>query len=100
MFSKSVGSLENPIRTSNLLLGIKIMSGITRTQKITTVAAAVTAALTGYSTAEAQLEEIIVTAAKKSQNLQDIAGSVQAISENELKRNQVVTLEDLSLIHI
>ena len=94
MFSKSVGSLENPIRTSNLLLGIKIMSGITRTQKITTVAAAVTAALTGYSTAEAQLEEIIVTAAKKSQNLQDIAGSVQAISENELKRNQVVTLED------
>ena len=70
------------------------MSGITRTQKITTVAAAVTAALTGYSTAEAQLEEIIVTAAKKSQNLQDIAGSVQAISENELKRNQVVTLED------
>ena len=70
------------------------MSGITRTQRITTVAAAVTAALTGYSTAEAQLEEIIVTAAKKSQNLQDIAGSVQAISENELKRNQVVTLED------
>ena len=70
------------------------MSGITRTQKITTVAAAVTAALTGYSTAEAQLEEIIVTAAKKSQNIQDIAGSVQAISESELKKNQVVTLED------
>jgi len=57
------------------------MSGITRTQKITTVAAAVTAALAGYSTAEAQLEEIIVTAAKKTQNLQEIAGSVQAISE-------------------
>ena len=42
------------------------MSGITRTQKITTVAAAVTVALAGYSTAEAQLEEIIVTAAKKN----------------------------------
>ena len=94
MFSKSVGSLENLIITSNFEPGIKIMSGITRTQKITTVAAAVTAALTGYSTAEAQLEEIIVTAAKKSQNIQDIAGSVQAISESELKKNQVVTLED------
>ena len=70
------------------------MSGITRTQKITTVAAAVTAALVGYSTAEAQLEEIIVTAAKKTQNLQDIAGSVQAISESDIKRNQAVNMQD------
>ena len=70
------------------------MSGITRTQKITTVAAAVTAALAGYSTAEAQLEEIIVTAAKKTQNLQDIAGSVQAISESDIKRNQAVNMQD------
>ena len=70
------------------------MSGITRAQKITTVAAAVTAALAGYSTAEAQLEEIIVTAAKKTQNLQDIAGSVQAISESDIKRNQAVTMQD------
>ena len=70
------------------------MSGITRTQKITTVAAAVTAALAGYSTAEAQLEEIIVTAAKKTQNLQEIAGSVQAISESDIKRNQAVNMQD------
>ena len=70
------------------------MSGITRTQKITTVAAAVTVALAGYSTAEAQLEEIIVTAAKKTQNLQDIAGSVQAISESDIKRNQAVNMQD------
>jgi len=70
------------------------MSNITHTQKATTVAAAVTAALTGYTTAEAQLEEIIVTAAKKEQSLQDIAGSVQAISESDLKKNQAMRMED------
>ena len=70
------------------------MSNITHTQKATTVAAAVTAALAGYTTAEAQLEEIIVTAAKKEQSLQDIAGSVQAISESDLKKNQAMRMED------
>ena len=70
------------------------MSGITNTQKATTVAAAVTAALSGYTTAEAQLEEIIVTATKKEQSLQDIAGSVQAISESDLKKNQAMRMED------
>ncbi|GIT35452.1 MAG: hypothetical protein Ct9H300mP4_17710 [Gammaproteobacteria bacterium] len=70
------------------------MSGITNTKKATTVAAAVTAALSGYTTAEAQLEEIIVTATKKEQSLQDIAGSVQAISESDLKKNQAMRMED------
>ena len=70
------------------------MSDITYTQKATTVAAAVTAALAGYSSAEAQLEEIIVTATKKEQSLQDIAGSVQAISESDLKKNQAMRMED------
>jgi len=70
------------------------MSDITNTQKATTVAAAVTAALAGYTTVEAQLEEIIVTATKKEQSLQDIAGSVQAISENDLKKNQAMRMED------
>ncbi|MBM22764.1 MAG: hypothetical protein CMD78_00665 [Gammaproteobacteria bacterium] len=70
------------------------MSEITYTQKATTVAAAVTAALAGYTSAEAQLEEIIVTATKKEQSLQDIAGSVQAISESDLKKNQAMRMED------
>ena len=70
------------------------MSNITHTQKATTVAAAVTAALAGYTSAEAQLEEIIVTATKKEQSLQDIAGSVQAISESDLKKNQAMRMED------
>ena len=70
------------------------MSTLTNTQKVTSVAAAVTAALAGYTTAQAQLEEIVVTATKKSESLQDIAGSVQAITEDTLKKANIVGMED------
>ena len=70
------------------------MSTLTSTQKITSVAAAVTAALAGYTTSQAQLEEIVVTATKRSESLQDIAGSVQAITESDLRKAQVVGMED------
>ena len=53
------------------------MSGLTNAQRVTSVAAAVSAALAGVSTAQGQaLEEIIVTATKKAQSLQSIAGAV------------------------
>ena len=70
------------------------MSTLTTTQKVTSVAAAVTAALAGYTTAQAQLEEIVVTATKKSESLQDIAGSVQALTEDTLKKANVIGMED------
>ena len=70
------------------------MSTLTRTQKVTGVAAAVSAALAGYTTTQAQLEEIVVTATKKTENLQDIAGNVQAITESDLKKAQVIGMED------
>ena len=70
------------------------MSTLTSTQKITSVAAAVTAALAGYTTSQAQLEEIVVTATKRAESLQDIAGSVQAITESDLRKAQVVGMED------
>ena len=70
------------------------MSTLTSTQKITSVAAAVTAALAGYTTSQAQLEEIVVTATKRAESLQDIAGSVQAITEADLRKAQVVGMED------
>ena len=70
------------------------MYTLTRTQKVTGVAAAVSAALAGYTTTQAQLEEIVVTATKKTENLQDIAGNIQAITESDLKKAQVVNMED------
>ena len=70
------------------------MSTLSKTQKVTGVAAAVSAALAGYTTTQAQLEEIVVTATKKAESLQDIAGAVQAITESDLKKAQVVSMED------
>ena len=49
----------------------------------------------------AQLEEIIVTAQKRSQNLQDVPISIAAFDLEALETNRVEGLEDiLSLIHI
>ena len=70
------------------------MSTITNTKKVTGVAAAVTAALAGYTNVQAQLEEIVVTATKKSESLQDIAGSVQALTEDTLKKANVIGMEE------
>ena len=70
------------------------MSTITNTHKVTGVAAAVTAALAGYTNVQAQLEEIVVTATKKSESLQDIAGSVQALTEDTLKKANVIGMEE------
>ena len=70
------------------------MSTLTKTQKLTTVTAAVSAALAGYTTSQAQLEEIVVTATKKAESLQDIAGTVQAITQDELQKAKVVNMED------
>ncbi len=42
------------------------------------------------------LEEVVVTAKKRVQNLQDVAGSVQVISEDDLARNQMTGFDDYS----
>ena len=41
---------------------------------------------TSMTSISAELEEIVVTATKKAESLQDIAGSVQAITEDQLKK--------------
>lgn len=50
---------------------------------------AILAALTGFSAstvAAATLEEVIVTAQKREQNLQDVALSLSALSENDVTK--------------
>jgi outer membrane receptor protein involved in Fe transport len=44
------------------------------------------------------VEEIIVTASKKEQNIQDVAMSVQAIGASELEKKNIKSLEDISSI--
>lgn len=67
---------------------------------MTPVAAAVSAALTAPGAAIAQdedglkIEEIIVTARKREENLQSIPGSIQALPQTELERMGAIRLED------
>lgn len=66
-----------------------------------TIAAAVSTALTGYAApAAAQdeasgIEEITVTARKRAESLQDVAASVQALTGADLKRQGLVNMEDV-----
>ena len=48
--------------------------------------------------ADDDVEEIIVTASKKEQNIQDVAMSVQAIGASELEKKNIKSLEDISSI--
>ena len=48
--------------------------------------------------ADDDVEEIIVTASKKEQNIQDVAMSVQAIGSSELENKNIKSLEDISSI--
>ena len=50
----------------------------------------------GYVNAQDDVEEVIVTAAKKEQNIQDVAMSVQAIQSSELERKNIKSLEDIA----
>ncbi len=45
---------------------------------------------------DAKLEEIVVTAQKREQNLQDVPIAVTALSQSALEANRVVTINDLS----
>jgi outer membrane receptor protein involved in Fe transport len=67
----------------------------------TALAAAVSTAITGYAApAAAQndvsgIEEIIVTARKREESLQDVAASIQALTGADLKQQGLVNMEDV-----
>ena len=67
------------------------------------LAVAVSAAVTGYSheaiaqdsEAGAALEEIIVTSRKREESLQDVSASIQAITGAQIKRQGLLSMEDV-----
>ena len=70
-------------------------------QKKSALAVAIGAAVAGQNTAVAQdsdsaqgLEEMIVTAQKRDENLQDVAFSIRAFSEEDLRRQASQSFED------
>ena len=78
--------------------------------KVTPLRAAVVAALAGYGTTAAQvassqeagasagLEEIVVTAARREQNLQDVPLAVVAFTGEALETQGVENMEDLNAV--
>ena len=66
------------------------------------LAVAVSTALTGYahdataqeSGASSALEEIVVTSRKREESMQDISGSIQAMTGEQMKRQGLQNLED------
>ena len=70
-----------------------------RSAKITLLASAASMVLAGVAMAQdgaAQVEEIVVTAQKREQNLQDVPVAVSAFGEQQLQAQAVGNLTDLS----
>lgn len=64
----------------------------------TVLAAAVSATISTHSMAQLQLEEVIVSAQKREQTLQDVPGSVSAVSQETLEKTVTNNFSDLSKI--
>ena len=60
--------------------------------------AAASVALTTPALAQLQLEEVIVTAQKREQTLQDVPGSVAAMTQETLEKTVTNNFEDLNKI--
>ena len=58
------------------------------------IAAGIAAGTAGVTVAEGMLEEIVVTATKKSASMQDIPIAVQAMTEETLEEQNVTSFED------
>ena len=60
-------------------------------------AAAAVVAVLGAPAASAQIEEVIVTAQRREQSLQDVGAAVSVVDAARLERQQIDTLEDLQM---
>ncbi len=97
---------KNSRRNNNNILPTSLPAFPTRAQN--SLAMAVSTVLAGVPLANAQeqeaasedtgrpIEELIVTATKRTQNIQDIPASIKAITGEDLKRNNLYELQDYS----
>ncbi len=74
------------------------MSRKTHKFALSALSAAVAASLALPTMAQLQLEEVIVTAQKREQTLQDVPGSVAAVTQETLEKTVTNNFEDLSKI--
>jgi outer membrane receptor protein involved in Fe transport len=71
------------------------MSSYSKTTARVLVGAAVAAALSGTAYAQAQLEEITVTARKTKENLQDVPLTITAFSAETIERSNIRNVQDV-----
>jgi iron complex outermembrane receptor protein len=71
------------------------MSSYPKTSARVLVSAAVAAALSGTAFAQAQLEEVTVTARKTTENLQDVPLTITAFSSETIERANIRNIEDV-----
>jgi iron complex outermembrane receptor protein len=74
----------------------KSVGGLTRAALLTGAALIATPALA--QSGGTQLEEVVVTAQKRAQNLQDVPISITALTQETLKANRIVDLRDLNAV--
>jgi iron complex outermembrane receptor protein len=61
----------------------------------TMICASLMASVTAWASGEAALEEVIVTAQKRAENVQDVPISIQTLNAVALERNVIVSLTDM-----
>src|SRR5688572_28107945 len=66
--------------------------------RITAIWVSAAIAILAASKVAAQLEEVVVTAQKREQSLQDVSLAVTAVEAERLQENQVISHEDLQHI--
>ena len=66
--------------------------------KVSTLSAAIaTTLVSGYTTAqESMLEEVIVTATRRAQSVQDIPINITALSSDLIQRQRLTNLSDIA----
>ncbi|MEM9171199.1 MAG: TonB-dependent receptor [Pseudomonadota bacterium] len=62
------------------------------------LACCIAAALSGNALAQGTIDEVVVTATKRAENIQDVPVSVAAVSSADMEKMGLVDMEDLSLL--
>ena len=73
------------------------MKNLPRKRRLSVAVASVLSTTVGASLAQAQLEEVIVTAQKRAQSIQDVPVAVSAIQESDLDELRITNFDDYVL---
>ena len=88
--------MYNKPAMSRAFLGDISMNGISRPRSVSLVAAAVACAIANGAWAQTTLGEIVVTARKRTELIQDVPFAISARTEEALRNAGAVNIEDVA----